>query len=165
MATEVRYAHGDHRCILKLTGEIRHTMSSVVDAIIAEFLADEESREYVIDLTDATFIDSTNLGLLAKIAREAWRRGHAKPVIVSRNPEINAVIDSMGFDTAFRIVAEHEATRAELHKAPTPPKSEDADKGRRMLEAHEALIDLDERNRKAFQQVVDVLRKDAGKND
>ena len=165
MAPEVRYAHADHRCILKLSGDVRHTVSSVVDAIITEFLDAEESCEYVIDLTDATFIDSTNLGLIAKVAREAWRRGHEKPVIVSTNDEINAVIDSMGFPSAFRIVEEHEAMGAELHEAATPEAYSDPDKARRLLEAHEALINLDERNRKTFQQVVDVLRKDVGQNE
>ena len=162
MGTKVSYAHSNHRCILKLAGEIRHTVSSVVESIIAEFLASEESCEYIIDLTETIFIDSTNLGLIARIAREAWRRGQAKPVIVSSNGDVNAVIESMGFANAFQIVVEHEATKAELEEAPTPEEYSDPGKAQRLLEAHEALIALDEKNREAFQPVVDALRKEPG---
>jgi uncharacterized protein YmfQ (DUF2313 family) len=65
----------------------------------------------------------------------------------------------MGFGQAFDIVEAHEATGADLHEAPTLMEYSDPGKARRLLEAHEALIDLDERNRETFQRVVDVLRK------
>ena len=165
MEPKIRYAHAEHRCILQLAGEIRHPVSSVVDAIIGEFLKDEEAPEFVIDLTNTTYIDSTNLGLIAKIARETWRRGLEQPVLVSTNADVNAVIDSMGFTHAFRIVQEHEATGAELHEAPIPAHCSDARTANRLLEAHEALIALDEKNRKTFQQVVDVLRQQSAPGD
>jgi len=163
MEARICYAHLGRRCVLRLVGEVRHTVSSVVEAIISEFLKVEESPEFIIDLTETVFIDSTNLGLIARIARETWRRGAGKPILVSSNADINAVIQSMGFAKAFDIVETHEATSAELHEAPTPTDYADPGKARRLLEAHEALIDLDERNRQTFQQVVDVLRRDSSR--
>jgi hypothetical protein len=42
---------------------------------------------------------------------------------------------------------------------PTPDDYSDPRKAQRILEAHEALIELDEKNRQTFQSVVDVLRR------
>ncbi len=165
METRIRYAHAGRRCVLQLTGDIRHPVSSVVETIVDEFLQAGDAPEVVIDLTGTAFIDSTNLGLLAKVARESWRRGQEPPILVSPNPDINAVLDSMGFGHAFRIVPEHEATAVELHDVPTPDDYSDPHKARRILEAHEALIDLDEKNRQTFQSVVDVLRRSNAPNE
>lgn len=159
METKIRYAHAEHWCVLQLTGDIRHPVSSVVETIIDEFLQAGDASEVLIDLTDAAFIDSTNLGLIAKVARDSWQRGQEPPILVSTNPDINAVLESMGFSSAFHIVSEHQATDLELHDVPTPDDYSDPRKARRMLEAHEALIELDEKNRQTFQSVVDVLRR------
>ena len=65
----------------------------------------------VVDLSDATFMDSTGIRLLLQ-AREHARRSGASYAIVSGPPEVMRVIELVGLDDQLHIVApgEEDAT-------------------------------------------------------
>lgn len=65
---------------IRMVGNLKYTGSSGFDMFLDDFLS-QEYRDVVVDLSDAVFIDSTNLGLLARIAERSRRMG--KPPLPS----------------------------------------------------------------------------------
>jgi anti-anti-sigma factor len=112
----------------------------------------------VFDLSEAENLDSTNLGLLARVADRARSRCGCRSVIVSTREDINTVLSSMGFDQMFTIVKDttREAEGPEGEELETTPTAE-AELRNVMIEAHRMLMGMSEAGRVQFQDVVKCL--------
>ena len=142
--------------VLKLVGDVRLTLCTTMDAFFKEMFSNPDFAGVLIDLSEAECIDSTSLGLLAKLAIQAKRRFQLVPIIISPNPNITRLLDSMGFGRVFDIcdsVQEPSDSFGEL-----PIISEDEDCVReRIIEAHRVLMDMNEKNRETFSPLVSAL--------
>jgi len=112
----------------------------------------------VVDLNQASFIDSTYIGLLAALARYAQQHQLAKPVLFCTVPAINELLLSLCFEQAFDLVQQSTDPDVDLTSVQAVPYS-DQQKGQMILRAHEALIALNEQNKTQFQSVVDLLKQ------
>ena len=159
-AEQILFACVQDHCYFKLTGELRYTNASGMDDLIEQLFEQEQPAcaQVVVDLNEATFIDSTHIGLLASLARHSQQHRLPKPMLFSTNTEINQLLKGLCLETVFDFV-EHPTNQAvEL----TPVQAEwhsDEDKGKMILRAHEALLDLSDKNRREFKPVVELLRK------
>ena len=142
-------------CHIRLTGRVTFSMSRRFDAFIDE-LFQEPLSEIILDLRETDHIDSTMLGLLAKIARIFIERYHRKPALLSTRDDINILLDSMGFDAAFELRTSADVVPFFLEDIPLLEKS--VPMPETLLEAHSLLMDLDERNVDRFSHTVDALR-------
>ena len=78
--------------------------------------------------------------------------------IVSDRTDINSVLTSMAFDEVFDIVEDASLETEATQEVP----QQDIDREtltRTLIDAHRALMDLNEHNRKTFQDVVTTLEK------
>ena len=75
----------DGRYILKFVGDVRLTLCATLDCHIEESLASIDAQEILVDLTEAEGIDSTSLGLIAKLSIKAYALSLPKPTVVSTN--------------------------------------------------------------------------------
>ncbi len=142
--------------ILKFTGEVRLNLCSTLDLVIDRMREDDHFLTVVIDLTDASVVDSTTLGLLAKIGIFARKTHKILPTIISTNPDITRLVYSMGFDELF-IIVEKAATQIEqLDEIPVLSASEHEVR-EKVLAAHKVLMDLNADNREAFKDLVKAL--------
>src|SRR5690554_5461863 len=98
--------------VLKFIGEIRLNLCSTLDNLVETITGNPQFKTVIIDLTETEIIDSTTLGLLAKIALAARKQSRFLPTLISTNPDITRIITSMGFDKIFIIVREP-ASRSE----------------------------------------------------
>ena len=64
----IQFAEMDGTFVLKFIGEIRLTLCSALDATIEKIFSSLNFSSIVIDLTESRSIDSTTLGLLAKLS-------------------------------------------------------------------------------------------------
>lgn len=150
------YAFHEGTWVLRLRGDVRAPWCASMDALIEQAFADPSLRSIVIDLHEATNIDSTMLGLLAKIAIQSRNRLAAPPLLLAPNDDIRRLLDSMCLQQVFRIAdseAEHICECAELALVDRP----ESDLCRQIADAHQVLMDIDERNRAAFNEVVATL--------
>jgi len=147
--------------LLKFTGEVRLNTCSTLDAIIDNMRADEQFVTVVIDLTEADIIDSTTLGLLAKIGIFAKKADKILPTIISTNPDVSRLVYSMGFDELFIIVEKAVSKIEHLDEIPLLQASE-AEVREKVLAAHKILMDLNSRNKEAFKDLVNSLESDPG---
>ena len=64
---KIQFAEQDGTFALKFVGEVRLTLCSALDATIAKTLGADNFSSIIIDLSQASNIDSTTLGLLAML--------------------------------------------------------------------------------------------------
>lgn len=144
--------------VIKLAGDVRMTLCTTIDTCLQTMVQDPKFRSVTVDVTEADGIDSTSLGLLAKISRlSSPLMGHI-PLLVSSHADITRIVESMGFrDRVYTLVSEAELnSAAQLTEAQQEPVSEDAAR-QRVLEAHKILMSLNENNRQAFKELVECI--------
>ena len=144
--------------VMRFIGDIRYTLSPSIDSFLEGIFTGPKPAGFVIDLTETDSIDSTNLGLLTRLAMRMQRLDAQRVTIVSNRADINSVLTSMALDEVFNIV---EDSCLETGTAQEVPQ-ENTDKetlARTLIEAHRALMDLNERNREMFRDVVTALEK------
>ncbi|PSF12224.1 anti-anti-sigma factor [Marinobacter fuscus] len=145
--------------VLKFIGEIRLNLCSTLDNLVESITNDPHFKTVVIDLTETDIVDSTTLGLLAKIAMAAHKRSHFLPTLISTNPDITRIITSMGFDKIFIIVREPASRIEELEEIPVLKASEQQVRDK-VLDAHKVLMGMNSKNREEFKNLVKALECD-----
>jgi len=70
---QIYYAITGQRGFLKLAGEIRYPLAASLNQAVNTLLAAPEIQGVVVDLQETDFIDSTCLGLLARVATQKPR--------------------------------------------------------------------------------------------
>lgn len=160
----VYYAKHNGVLVLKFVGEIRYTMgdsyriSASLDQFLERLFEQKDVENIVIDLTETESIDSTNLGLLAKIAQFSEDQLGRKCSIISTNEDINAIIESVGFDQVFLILQDSDQPDVELENVPEADAA-DRELAHMLLDAHRALTSLNDKNKEMFKNVVQLLEK------
>nr|WP_297462298.1 STAS domain-containing protein [uncultured Halomonas sp.] len=142
--------------VLKLCGDVRLTLCATLDNE-AQRLADMPGlKTVIVDLREATNVDSTALGFLAKVAMAVQGRLEYPPTIVADHPDVRRMLDVMGFSRYFTLV---HAPIAEPDDLAELPQVEADAQGieTRILEAHRILMRMNEHNREEFQPLVELL--------
>ncbi len=153
---KIQFAEQEGTFALKFVGEVRLTLSSALDATIEKIFGARNFTTIVIDLTETSNIDSTTLGLLAKLSILSRKKVGLLPTLVTTNPDITRLLESMGFDRVFNIVETPVPCPECLHEMPAQDVSEEQVKAK-VLEAHRILMELNEHNRAAFRDLVTAL--------
>ncbi|MEH6549989.1 MAG: STAS domain-containing protein [Pseudomonadales bacterium] len=153
---QVAERHGSH--LIKLTGDVRVTLCGSFDQYIDTILARDGFVSVIIDLREAEGLDSTTLGLLAKISIQARHLFKVTPVIVSNNESINRLLISMGFNQVFDIREQAPVDDIELGQLPHVACSEEGMRDK-VLDAHRVLMGLCDENRARFEGLVSALEK------
>ena len=154
---------GDHNGIyvLKFTGDVRVNLCATVDSFLRTLLNRDDFRAVIVDLTATEGIDSTSLGLLARLSLETRRRFGFIPTLVSTIPDITRLLETMGFSDVFHIVEEPLTSVGQLGELPEIETDEE-DVRHRVLDAHRVLMGLNDRNRENFQDLVTALEAHNG---
>jgi anti-anti-sigma factor len=142
--------------VIKLVGDVRVTLCVAFDDYLSQMLVPGKFHSVIIDLCDAQGIDSTTLGLIAKVAIQAAQQFNYTPIIISTNASITRLIESMGFGTVFDIRTEALETDECLHDLQLVDCSEDALR-KKIIEAHRLLMGLNDENRAKFSELVTSL--------
>ncbi len=145
--------------VLKLVGEVRLNFCSTIEASIESIVSDPNFESLVVDLSETEYIDSTTLGLLAKLAIKAKVKSHFLPSIISINPDITRILLVMGFDSIYLIVKEP-AENCEQLKELAPKTINESEVRLNVLNAHKVLMDMNEHNRDQFKDLVNALEVD-----
>jgi len=142
--------------IVKFVGDVRLNLCTTLDQYTDQMFADNDFKTVIIDLTETKCIDSTSLGQLAKISILYKEKYGQLPTIVSVQEDVNRILMSMGFDNFFYIVKELVSRVEYMEELPLKSVDEQEMK-HRVLEAHKLLMDMNQNNRAAFQDLVQSL--------
>ncbi len=160
-ACKMQYAVLSGTYVLKLVGDVRVPTCTALESFVDQRIKEDEGlRAVLIDLTTTEAIDSTALGLLARIAVILKQRSLGRPVLLCINPDIERILLSMGFDKVFRMLRTSSALSSSLEELPIIGDiSEDA-VTQQVIDAHRTLMSLNESNTEAFRSLVDALESE-----
>ena len=153
------FTQDNKKAFFKFTGTLKYTSSSKFDTFLDNLLGNKPDFEDVlIDLSEAVFLDSTNLGFLARIAEFMSEKYGKKVTIYSPKEEINKLLESVGFDEVFVLVKNIDKQEKDLTEI-SSAKDAERSRSEMMLDAHKALINVCKKNADKFCDVVDLLQK------
>ena len=142
--------------VIKMVGDVRLTLCMSFDQFINNMFEADAFSSIIFDLSEAEAIDSTTLGLMAKISILADQRKHLRPMVIAKSPGINRLLDTMGFAEIFDIVGE-------LTECITPSECleagalDECEAKNKVLEAHRILMNLNQDNHNTFKDLVQTL--------
>jgi anti-anti-sigma factor len=143
-----------------LSGQIRYPTAQALREFVERTLSQDGSDTVILDLRGVEFVDSTSLGLMARVGRTTLERRGRRAVIVCSDPDVRACLRSAAFDVLFVLTEEwpldHEIALMELPLGPARELSARS-LGRVMLDAHRELASLSPRNEHVFGDVITAL--------
>jgi anti-anti-sigma factor len=151
-------ADHDGAYALKLVGDVRVSLCSAIDDYLDQMFEDSHFESVVVDLCDAEGIDSTTLGILAKLALRAKKQYGFKPVVYSSDVGINRLLQSMAFARIFEIREQAWTQPDSITEVPAVSEDVVAVK-EKVIEAHRVLMDLSDDNRERFTDLMTVLEQ------
>ncbi|MEH6568194.1 MAG: STAS domain-containing protein [Halioglobus sp.] len=151
-------ASQDGAYVIRLVGDVRLTLCATIDEYFQEMYDDPEFASVWVDLCEAEGIDSTTLGLLAKLALRVKEKFGLVPVIYSCDSGITRLLRSMGFQRLFELREEVSGQDGGGSEIPLVEGSEAAVKAK-IVEAHRVLMNLNDENRARFQDLMTVLER------
>jgi hypothetical protein len=116
-------------------------------------------KGFVVDLDETQAIDSTMLGVVARIANRMRKDGGPRVTIICGRDDIAELLESVGFDEVFHIVRGRSGAAPSGRMLPLQ-EPDDASLARTVIEAHRTLMSLNEHNRGLFRDLVAALEAD-----
>ena len=155
----VEYASFDGTHILKLIGEVRAQSCISLDKLLGKIEQQPIVTGAIVDLTQATFIDSTVLGILAKLGLKLKQAHKIQAVMLSTNSDITTLANSMGLGQVF-VILNYCGDPNVCTKALMEEHITHSDMLSTVLEAHKTLMKLNESNQNMFEPLVKQLEKE-----
>ncbi len=142
--------------VLKFIGDVRLTLGPTISAFLETLESCDHFQSMIIDLSETETIDSTSLGLIAKIGictREYFDSGSS---IVSPRADITRVLRSMAMEQVCVVTSEALPEVSSLRELPIKISSEAVLRDQ-VLDAHKTLMALGDLNFDKFQDLVKAL--------
>lgn len=158
-AGQILDAETDTTYVLKLVGDVRLTLSTTLEKCIQKVLAAGNYQQVVVDATDAEGIDSTSLGMLAKLSIHVQETMGFVPFLIYRSPDIYRVLVSMGFVDKVYIMLEDSDMAGTPTQAVAAVDSDEETVRQQVLEAHRVLMSLNQQNEDTFRDLVCALEQ------
>jgi len=157
---KILFAEQDGVHVLKFIGEVRLTLGPTISTFLEKLESCDHFQSMIIDLSETETIDSTALGLIAKIGictREYFDSGAS---IVSPREDITRVLSSMAMEQVCVVTSDDVVTETSgLQELPTEITSEEVLRDQ-VLDAHKTLMALGDQNFDKFQDLVEVLENE-----
>jgi anti-anti-sigma regulatory factor len=152
----INYGKTPTNTILQITGALRFNQCAPLEHFLKECLPMQKPQSLLVDLSHTVLLDSTALGLLAQIALKIKELTGEKPEIYCQDQDLKTILLSMSLDQLFDFVSNPEIPES-LPELINCAEKDDALTTARAFHAHKALMELSEKNKHEFKDVVDLL--------
>lgn len=146
--------------LLKLVGDVRLTLSGTLNRYMEVLFGQNQVQSVVVDMLDADGVDSTTLGLIAKLGLHCRECYHMNVKLFCKNPSIIRTLECMGFDEIIDIFQQSpNDLDAELRSLDEVPTAFDEVR-KQVLEAHKLLLKLNPKNSAEFTDLINALESE-----
>lgn len=152
----IKFAERDGVYVIKLEGDVRLTLCISFDEFIDKMFSAPDFCSVVFDLTEAEAIDSTTLGLMAKIAIVGEHFLREPPLVVTNATSITRSLVTMGFKDIFRLVDKTSMDSGNFQALVAKDGNEKLIQDK-VIEAHKVLMSLNVENKNTFQELINSL--------
>lgn len=154
-------ARHEGNVFLKLSGHLTYSECGPLAEFIQHLAKEVDYSGVFVDLRSAELIDSTTIGLIAKLALVVSHGLSSKMTILSTVPAVSQSLVTTGLEHLAVVLntltdGPTDGPYPEPESVESLPPSEQ-DIARVMLDAHKILMELNDRNKVAFSRVVDML--------
>jgi anti-anti-sigma factor len=148
--------------VIKMSGDVRLTLCISFDECIEELMARDGFYTILFDLSEAEGLDSTTLGLIAKLAVKSHSQNKKKPLIICTDVGIKRLITTMGLDDVCELIDQPPKGYCKITDFVSLNEvdasyDEELIKAK-ILESHSVLMELNESNRETFKDLVQTLK-------
>ncbi len=158
-AGKILYAEHEGVHVLKFVGDVRLTLGPTISAFLDHLHKCDNFKSMIVDLSGTEGIDSTALGLLAKVAICTNESFHASPSVFCPDESIQRLLRSMAMEQVCTLVADDVSVDDNLTELPCKDASEE-DLREEVLNAHRVLMSLTEENQEKFKDLVSALEEE-----
>ncbi len=158
----ISYAKTARTYVIRFEGDIRYSQCTHLDQLLDTLFKEIDFENILIDVRTATALDSTSLGVIARIGQFLRQTLHKRASILSNNPDITDTLKNVGFDDVFSIIDHHSACPKTAHQlllVPQQPCSEQQ-LTETVYEAHRILCELNDKNHAQFIAVCHAIKAD-----
>lgn len=155
---EYQFAKEQNNYFIKLSGELKYTECGNFSSFINKLEKDKDFEDILVDISKAKYLDSTNLGLLAKISQLVIEKSNHRLTVITMNPDVTELLRNIGFDDICLMVEEPTNINSSLMNIMGVDESEES-MAKIMLEAHRRLMNMNEKNKQEFKNVVELMEK------
>ncbi|TQV71437.1 hypothetical protein FLL45_19985 [Aliikangiella marina] len=158
MSGSIYAASIDNIRYIKFLGTVRYSHCGGLENHIDQmFSGASEIEAIVIDLEDADILDSTALGLLARVAIEYRKLADQRPVIFLKKSELYNIIKRVCFDQVFELVFDDpKVAPAEMTELVDGNQNEQQTL-KRVVEAHRYLAKINKENEKLYTDITSAM--------
>ena len=157
---KILFAEQDGVHVLKFIGEVRLTLGPTISTFLAKLESCDHFQSMIIDLSETETIDSTALGLIAKIGICTREYFDSRASIVSPREDITRILSSMAMEQVCVVTSDGVVSEASgLQELPTEITSEEVLRDQ-VLDAHKTLMALADQNFDKFQDLVEALENE-----
>lgn len=155
------YGRIEHSSVVALKGQVRYMTVRALRDFVDALVAQDDNDTLIIDLRELESIDSTGMGLLARLGRSTLQHGR-RSVIVCAVQDVMTCLLSAAFDSLFIIVDRWPFDEeTDLAEVSLEAKDQQPDiMGRFILDAHRDLASICEKNQRTFAGVISALEAD-----
>jgi anti-anti-sigma factor len=148
------------RAIIRACGRASFTCSADFKRLVYD-LFDRGCREFVLELSECSIMDSTFLGILVRFAGKLDESGGAAHRMTLWNPSarILELLGSLGMEEFFRVQQGQQPLAAKCDEVAASP-SDKTENTRVALDAHQALMAANTANVNRFKDVARFLAED-----
>ena len=102
--------------LIKFIGDVRVTLCGSLNRYMETIFGSRDVKNVVVDMLEAEGLDSTTLGLMAKLGLHCRKQYGIDVQVFCQNPSILRTLDCMGFDELFDIIQQVPTISAKLHR-------------------------------------------------
>lgn len=155
-SNRIYYAEQEGHYYLRFVGDVRVTFCIALNTYLEKLFALDELESVVVDLRAAKAVDSTTLGLLAKLALFLQKEKDLTPLLIVEDASMIRLLESMGIDDIFSFQPKLPDDTGQIEELPfTAASTEEARE--KVIEAHKTLMGMNNKNMSAFSDLVKSL--------
>jgi anti-anti-sigma factor len=164
-APRAAFGRIDGTSVLELHGAIRYPVAEALSTVVDDVVGGSDVDAIMVDVRDVDTIDSTGLGVLARIGRRAAERRGLRAVLVCDDGDVAATLRAASFDQIF-VMVDHppfdSSARLTEVRLGQGNGANQTRLGRVVLEAHRDLASVSATNREVYRDVIAALEAELG---
>ena len=156
---EVALQNGTY--FIKLSGYLSFNYSAALSDLVTTITQGKDTRGVMVDLREAKMIDSTHLGLVARLAIETQKQIGQQITIISSVRDVTQSLKNTGLQHLALLL---DAPSGDM---PAPETIKALPESKRnvaeiILEAHKTLLEINDDNKAIYQDIVEMLETSMG---
>ena len=145
--------------VLKFVGDVRLSLGPTIATFLSQLRDARDFKAMIIDLAETEAIDSTALGLIAKIAICTRETFDCATSIISPRDDITRILRSMAMERVCVLTREPVSQDTGLCELPQEVVCEETLR-EQVIDAHRTLMKITDDNHTKFHDLVDALENE-----